>query len=63
MLQPMGTYNVMSPLRTRILDAAIEVVAESGWSGVTMIAVGERAGVSRQSVYNEIGSKPQLGQE
>ena len=63
MLQQMGAHNVVPPLRTRILDAAIEVVAESGWSGVTMIAVGERAGVSRQSVYNEIGSKPQLGQE
>ena len=63
MRQRVGAHNVLPPLRTRILDAAIEVVAESGWSGVTMIAVGERAGVSRQSVYNEIGSKPQLGQE
>ncbi len=63
MLQRVGAHNVLPPLRIRILDAAIEVIAESGWSGVTMIAVGERARVSRQSVYNEVGSKPQLGQE
>lgn len=58
----MKRANSMSTLRDRILDSAVEVVAESGWSAVTMVAVGERAGVSRQSVYNEIGSKPLLAE-
>lgn len=48
------------PLRSRILDAATRLLAEHDWSEVTMARIGEAAGVSRQSVYNEVGSKPQL---
>jgi len=46
--------------RQRILDAAVELVAESGWSAITMAGLAERAGVSRQTVYNEIGTKQAL---
>lgn len=46
--------------RERILAAAIELLTESGWHSITMARVAERAGVSRQTVYNEIGSKPEL---
>ncbi len=48
------------PLRRRILDAATEITATSGWGAVTMASVAQRAGVSRQSVYNEVGAKPDL---
>jgi AcrR family transcriptional regulator len=46
--------------RDRILASAIELLTESGWQSITMARLAERAGVSRQTVYNEIGSKPEL---
>jgi len=46
--------------RDRILATAIELLTESGWQSITMGRLAERAGVSRQTVYNEIGSKPEL---
>jgi AcrR family transcriptional regulator len=44
-----------------VLDAAAEVTVESGWGAVTMGKVAGLAGVSRQTVYNEYGTKPGLG--
>jgi len=38
------------------------MTAEIGWSGVTMSALADRAGVSRQTVYNEWGSRDRLAQ-
>ncbi|HSE70283.1 MAG TPA: TetR family transcriptional regulator [Nocardioidaceae bacterium] len=49
-------------IRERILDAAWEVTCGPGWSEVTMAKLAAKAGVSRQTVYNEMGSKPALGQ-
>ena len=49
-------------MRERIVEAAAVMTAESGWSGVTMGALAERVGVSRQTVYNEIGTKPGLAE-
>ena len=49
-------------MRERIVEAAAAMTAESGWSGVTMGALAERVGVSRQTVYNEIGTKPGLAE-
>ena len=46
----------------RILAAAADMTAEHGWSGVTMAALAERVGVSRQTVYNEWGSRDQLAE-
>ena len=46
----------------RILAVAAEMTAEIGWAGVTMSALAERAGVSRQTVYNEWGSRDRLAQ-
>ena len=53
---------VMPGVRDRIVEAAAVITTESGWSAVTMNKVATRAGVSRQTVYNEMGSKPGLGQ-
>jgi AcrR family transcriptional regulator len=47
-------------LRDTILRATDELVAERGWPAVTMAQVATRAGVSRQTVYNEMGSRPEL---
>ncbi len=49
-------------MRERIIDAAVAVTSESGWSSVTMAAVADRVGVSRQTVYNEMGTKQGLAE-
>lgn len=50
------------PTGERILAAAAEMTAEVGWSSVTMAAVAERVGVSRQTVYNEWGNRDRLAE-
>ena len=48
--------------RRPIIVAAIELTARSGWPAVTMARLAEVVGVSRQTVYNEIGSKTALAE-
>jgi AcrR family transcriptional regulator len=48
--------------RRPIVTAAIELTAKSGWQAVTMARLAELVGVSRQTVYNEIGSKAALAE-
>jgi AcrR family transcriptional regulator len=50
------------PVRERVLDAATEITCATGWGDVTMAKVATMAKVSRQTVYNEYGAKPALGQ-
>jgi len=50
-------------LRDTILRATDELVAERGWPAVTMAQVAGRAGVSRQTVYNEMGSRQGLARD
>ena len=50
------------PVRERVLDATARITVEDGWGAVTMARVASIAGVSRQTVYNEYGAKPALGQ-
>ena len=51
-----------STTRERIVAAAVEMTTSSGWAAVTMARLAEAAGVSRQTVYNEVGSKPALAE-
>jgi AcrR family transcriptional regulator len=44
----------------RIIDAAVELITDSGWASITMSSLAVHAGVSRQTVYNEIGTKADL---
>lgn len=55
--------DVRSLLRDRLLDAAQEITVAKSWSDVTMARIAELGGVSRQTVYNEFGSKPELAGE
>ena len=48
--------------RAKILDAAVRLTTSSGWAAVTMARLAEEVGVSRQTVYNEVGSKPALAE-
>ena len=47
-------------LRDRLLEAAVELTTTAGWAKVTMARLADEVGVSRQTVYNEIGTKNDL---
>ncbi|WP_028478776.1 TetR/AcrR family transcriptional regulator [Nocardia sp. CNY236] len=49
-------------LRTSVLDAMRELLTERDWSKITLGDVAGRAGVSRQTLYNEFGSRNGLAQ-
>jgi len=46
-----------------VVAAAAALTLEVGWTGVTMGKLAGRVGVSRQTVYNEVGSKSRLAEE
>jgi AcrR family transcriptional regulator len=49
-------------LRDSIVSAVDELVRARGWSATTMADVARTAGVSRQTVYNEFGTRQELVQ-
>jgi AcrR family transcriptional regulator len=49
-------------LRETLLDAARRQLEDRPWGEVTMAAVAAAAGVSRQTLYNEFGSRDALAQ-
>ncbi|MBO1336077.1 TetR/AcrR family transcriptional regulator [Streptomyces sp. VRA16 Mangrove soil] len=50
----------MPAARESLLDAAYTALARRPWGGVRMVDVAAVAGVSRQTLYNEFGSKEGL---
>ena len=48
--------------RSRIIDAAARLTVADGWSKVTMSRLAHEAGVSRQTVYNAVGSREALAE-
>ena len=50
----------MPAARESLLDAAYTSLARRPWSAVRMVDVAAAAGVSRQTLYNEFGSKEGL---
>ncbi|CAL9442166.1 hypothetical protein SUDANB126_02290 [Streptomyces sp. enrichment culture] len=50
----------MPAARESLLDAAYTALARHPWSAVRMVDVAAAAGVSRQTLYNEFGSKDGL---
>ncbi|MFF2365726.1 TetR/AcrR family transcriptional regulator [Streptomyces sp. NPDC058122] len=51
---------MMPAARESLLDAAYTALARRSWSAVRMVDVAAVAGVSRQTLYNEFGSKEGL---
>ncbi|MFI8217351.1 TetR/AcrR family transcriptional regulator [Streptomyces sp. NPDC085932] len=51
---------MMPAARESLLDAAFAALARRPWSAVRMVDVAAAAGVSRQTLYNEFGSKDGL---
>ncbi|MER5770470.1 TetR/AcrR family transcriptional regulator [Streptomyces sp. NPDC001985] len=50
----------MPTARESLLNAALAALARSPWSAVRMVDVAAAAGLSRQTLYNEFGSKDGL---
>ena len=48
--------------RERLVDAAVRLTTDDGWAQVTMARLADEVGVSRQTVYNEFGSKQALAE-
>ncbi|MFD4178919.1 MULTISPECIES: TetR/AcrR family transcriptional regulator [Streptomyces] len=44
----------------RFLDAAVDLIADVGWDHVTLQAVADRAGVSRATLWRQVGGKDAL---
>jgi len=49
-------------MRERVVEAGVALTLEAGWARVTMGTVADRVGVSRQTVYNEVGTKAGLAE-
>lgn len=52
----------MSPIRAALLDAAYDAAVSVGWGTARMADVAAAAGVSRQTLYTEFGTKDGLAQ-
>ena len=52
----------MTPLRDAILSVTAKLITDQGWQAVTMSRLAGELNVSRQTVYNEVGAKPQLAE-
>ena len=61
-LLPGYAANSGSTWRERLIIEAAELTRTGGWQAITMAKLADRVGVSRQTVYNEIGSKQQLAE-
>jgi AcrR family transcriptional regulator len=61
-LLPGYAANSGSTWRERLIVEASELTRAGGWQAITMAKLADRVGVSRQTVYNEIGSKQQLAE-
>jgi AcrR family transcriptional regulator len=49
-------------LRASLLDAAGELLQDAPWTEISMAAIATQAGVSRQTLYNEFGSRDVFAQ-
>jgi AcrR family transcriptional regulator len=49
-------------LRDLVLDAMRDLLLTKDWSSITLSAVAKMAGISRQTIYNEFGSRQGLAQ-
>ncbi len=63
-LQPAGAFPPVAGrgMRDRVCDAAVAVITSEGWARVTMARLADEVGVSRQTVYNEVGTKADLAE-
>ncbi|WP_105384797.1 TetR/AcrR family transcriptional regulator [Neorhizobium alkalisoli] len=60
--QDQDTWPPAQNKRQAILNAAADIFAEEGFAGASIDAIAARAGVSRQTIYNQLGDKDNLFQ-
>jgi AcrR family transcriptional regulator len=60
--RPMYAKAARTLLRDTLLAAASDLLREYGWSEISMAAIAAQAGVSRQTLYNEFGSREEFAQ-
>jgi len=46
--------------KQRILDEALNIIAESGYSGLTMRGLGQRLGMAAKTIYNYFQNKDEV---
>jgi AcrR family transcriptional regulator len=49
-------------LRSTLLDAALDELGQRSWGDITMADIAQAAGVSRQTLYKEFGSRDEFAQ-
>ncbi len=49
-------------MRDSVLDAMRDLLLTRDWSAITLSDVARAAGISRQTIYNEFGSRQGLAQ-
>ena len=54
------TEDVLVPTRERLLRSARELIEEDGYSGASVVAIAERAGVAAGTLYRHFTSKEEL---
>lgn len=57
-----STLAGVETLRERLLVAGIDLTVAHGWSWVTMERLAAAGGVSRRTVYNEVGTRKELAE-
>ena len=61
-MSTLGAVTPVSAVREALLDAAYDAVLAGDWDRARMADVARAAGVSRQTLYNEFGSKDGLAE-
>ncbi|OHV76446.1 TetR/AcrR family transcriptional regulator [Rhizobium sp. LCM 4573] len=59
-IEQASTWPPAQNKRQAILNAAADIFAEQGYAGASIDAIAARAGVSRQTIYNQLGDKDNL---
>ena len=62
MTRPPFSQTARRLLRDTVFDAVDDLVRERGWAATTMSDVAAAVGLSRQTLYNEFGSRQALAQ-
>lgn len=61
-LASLGAVRPARSTHERIVATAVELTGRVGWARVTMAVLADEVGVSRQTVYNELGSRAGLAE-
>ncbi|WP_156765397.1 TetR/AcrR family transcriptional regulator, partial [Mycobacterium sp. 1245852.3] len=49
-----------SPARTRVLDAALDLIANHGVSGTSLQMIADAVGITKAAVYHQFRTKEQI---